>query len=191
MRLGILGGTFNPIHLGHLLLAETARDALALDRVMFIPTRIPPHKRVPELLPAPARLALIRLAIRGRPAFVASALEAQRPGPSYSIDTVEELRRRYPAATLFLLMGEDMLAVRWASWERLRTFCTVAVAHRAGSPPMRPAQGVRWLRMPRLEIASSEIRSRIRRGRSIRYLVPDAVERYIHQHQLYQGGKHR
>ena len=186
MRLGIFGGTFNPIHLGHLLLAETARETLALDRVLFIPVQQPPHKRLRDLLPGPARMALIELAIRDHPAFVASDIELARPGPSYSIETVRILRRQFPAAKLFLLIGEDMLAVGWLAWGELRRLCTVAAAHRPDSPRPASGRGVRWLPMPRLDIASSDIRKRLAAGRSIRYLVPGAVERHIRQHQLYQ-----
>ena len=185
MRLGTFGGTFNPIHLGHLLQAETARETLALDRVLFIPVGSPPHKRSRDLAPGAVRMALIELAIRDHPAFVASDIELARPGPSYSIETVRCLRRQLPTATLFLLIGEDMLEVRWRAWDELRRLCTLAAAHRPESPPAS-CRGVRWLPMPQLAIASSDIRKRLAAGRSIRYLVPSAVERYIRQHQLYQ-----
>jgi len=185
MRLGIFGGTFNPIHLGHLVLAEAAREALALDRVLFIPAKQPPHKRVRDLLPGATRLRLVKLAIRDHPAFVASDIELARPGPSYSIETVRILRRQFPAAKLFLLIGEDMLEVRWRAWDELRRLCTIAAAHRPGSPPAS-RHGVKWLPMPQLAIASSDIRKRLAAGRSIRYLVPSAVARYLRQHRLYQ-----
>lgn len=186
-RIGIFGGTFNPIHLGHLLLAETARERLALDRVLFIPTRLPPHKRVRGLLPGPARLQLIELAIRDHPAFVASDIELQRPGPSYSIDTVRLLRQRLPGAALFLLLGEDMLAARWVAWGELSRLCTVVAARRPGTRPPAPVRGIRWLAMPQVDIASTDIRKRLAAGRSIRYLVPPLVERHILQHRLYMA----
>ena len=188
MRLGVFGGTFNPVHLGHLLLAETAREALSLDRVVFIPNRQPPHKPSAGLLAGPVRLTLVRLAIRHHPAFVASDIELQREGPSYTIDTVKLLRRQAPDAALFLLVGEDMLAVRWRAWSELKRLCTVVVAHRPGARPRRGERGLRRLAMPQLDIASADIRSRAAAGRSIRYLVPDAVARYIQQHRLYQRG---
>ena len=187
LRVGIFGGTFNPIHLGHLLLAETARDALELDRVLFIPTRRPPHKRLPGLLDGTVRLRMIRLAIKDHPAFAASDLELQRPGPSYSIDTVTTLRRELPDAKLFLLIGQDMLAVRWAAWNELKRLCTVAAVRRPGSRRARMERGIRWLEMPPIDIASSDIRARAAAGRSIHYLVPAAVERYIRLHRLYRA----
>ena len=184
MRIGIFGGTFNPIHLGHLLLAETARETLTLDRVVFIPTYHPPHKSVKSLLPGAARLELIRCAIKDHPAFVASDIELERQGTSYSIDTVKSLRAQLPQAKLFLLLGEDMLAVKWFAWKELQRLCTVVVAHRPGAKTHR-ASGLKWLEMPQVDIASSDIRARLKAGRSIRYLVPQSVERYIQQHQLY------
>ncbi len=187
IRLGIFGGTFNPIHLGHLLFAETARETLALDRLLFIPTRQPPHKRAKGLLPGQVRMELIQLAIRDQPAFVASDIELQREGPSYSIDTVRILHQQLPQAKLFLLVGEDMLGVRWLAWEELKRRCTIVVAHRPGHKPPKQAAGLKWLAMPQVEISSSDIRARIKAGRSIRYLLPTAVERYIHHHQLYRS----
>lgn len=187
MKLGILGGTFNPIHLGHLLLAETARETLALDRVVFIPTHQPPHKRARNLLPAPVRMKLIELAIRDHPAFVASDIELERQGPSYSIETVKILHTQLPQAKLFLLMGADMLAVRWIAWNELKRLCTVVVAHRPGVGGSRRQRGVHWLAMPLVELSSTDIRARLRAGRSIRYRVPYAVERFIDQQRLYQS----
>lgn len=186
MRLGIFGGTFNPIHVGHLLLAETAREALALDRLVFIPTHQPPHKSGRGLVSGQQRLEMLQLAIRDQPAFVASDIELQRRGPSYSIDTVKTLHQQLPMAKLFLLMGGDLLAVRWASWAELKQLCTVAAVVRPGTKATRAA-GVKWLPMPLLGISSSDIRERLRKGRSIRYLVPPQVERYIREHRLYQG----
>lgn len=198
MRLGIFGGTFNPIHLGHLLLAETARETSALDRVLFIPTQQPPHKRAKDLLPGALRLKLIQLAIRDHPAFVASDIELQRAGPSYSIETVKILHRRLPDATLMLLMGQDMLAVPWLRWDELTRLCTIVIAPRPatvtrahpahGARGSHRPRGLKWLPMPPLAIASSDIRARIKAGRSIRYLVPTAVARFIHAHQLYRTG---
>jgi nicotinate-nucleotide adenylyltransferase len=189
LRVGIFGGTFNPIHLGHLLLAETARDALRLDRVLFIPAGQPPHKRPPGLLDGAVRLRMVRLAIKDHPAFAASDIELQRSGPSYSIDTVTALHRALPEAALFLLIGQDMLAVRWAAWNTLKRLCTVAAVRRPGSRRARMRRGIRWLDMPPIDIASSDIRARVAAGRSIRYLVPAAVERYIRRQRLYEAAE--
>lgn len=181
MRLGVFGGTFNPIHHGHLLLAETARERLRLDRVLFIPTRQPPHKRASGLLPGPDRMALIETAIRDQPAFVASDIELQRSGVSYSLETVTALHRQLPMAKLFLLVGQDMLGVAWRGWTDLKQMCTVVAAKRPGAAAGSKPKGITWLPMPLVEISSSDIRARVAAGRSIRYLVPPAVERMIRE----------
>lgn len=186
MNVGIFGGTFNPIHLGHLLLAETAREALTLDRVLFIPTHLPPHKPSKDLLPALVRLKLVQLAIRDHHAFVASDIELHRPGPSYTVETVKTLHRQLPDAKLFLLMGQDMLAVPWMGWRELKRLCTIMAVRRPGTKAPKSEKAIQWFQMPQVDIASSDIRRRIRQGRSIRYLVPGVVERYIRQHHLYR-----
>ncbi|MBI3320692.1 MAG: nicotinate (nicotinamide) nucleotide adenylyltransferase [Candidatus Omnitrophica bacterium] len=199
VKIGLFGGSFNPIHVGHLLLAETARETLALDRVLFIPVNQPPHKRGIGLLPGAIRLKLIQLAIRDQPAFATTEIELKRPGPSYSIETVRILNRRLPTAELFLLIGQDMLAVPWVGWNELKRLCTIVAARRPGARPSNTGhghgrrgslpnaeRGIRWLSMPQVEIASSDIRSRARSGRSIRYLVPSSVERYLLRHRVYR-----
>lgn len=187
MKLGIFGGTFNPIHLGHLVLAECAREQCALDEVWFMPTATPPHKSSRNLLDGPRRLALIRLAIRGHSAFRASDLELRLGGVSYTVRTMREIRRRYPRAKLFCLVGSDMLTVPWYGLDELRRLCTFVAAKRpidAGRDRRFPV--MQWVSMPGLEISSSMIRARLQRGQSIRYLVPDAVARCISRHRLYQ-----
>ena len=185
LRIGVFGGTFNPIHWGHLLLAETAREELALDRVLFIPANQPPHKSDRGLLPGCVRFELIKLAIRDHSAFVASDIELQRSDVSYSLETVTILRKQLPTAKLFLLIGQDMLAVHWKGWEEIKRLCAVVIAHRPGTTAPRRGAGVKWLKMPQVGISSSDIRRRLKAGRSIRYFVPAPVERYIHQHGLY------
>jgi len=185
-RLGILGGTFNPIHVGHLLLAECAREQCALDQVWFMPTAVPPHKSARGLIAGRHRLAMVRLALRGHPAFRASDLELQLGGVSYTIRTIRTLRQRVPEARLFYLVGADMLAVPWVQMRALRRLCTFAAAGRPGAAARRHP-GMRRILMPQVAISSSLVRERIRRDRSIRYLVPDAVARYITRHRLYQG----
>jgi nicotinate-nucleotide adenylyltransferase len=170
------------------LLAETAREELRLDRVLFIPSLQPPHKPGRGLLPGRLRLTLVQLAIRDHPAFAASDLELQRQGVSYTVDTLAAIHRQLPAAKLFLLIGQDMLAVRWHAWSEIKRLSTVVAARRPGTRTPRAQAGVTWLTMPQVDIASSDIRRRLRERRSIRYLVPGAVERYIRQHHLYRRG---
>jgi len=199
MRLGLLGGTFNPIHIGHLLLAESAREQCGLDAVWFVPTAVPPHKGSRELAAGAHRLAMVRLALRAHASFMASELELRREGVSYTIDTIQGLRERYPRRALLLIVGSDMLDVEWFRMDVLRRLCTFAVARRStgkgecaaerpgrrsGSSPRRSK--IHWLRMPLVDISSSMIRARVQHGQSIRYLVPDAVARYIARHRLYR-----
>jgi nicotinate-nucleotide adenylyltransferase len=196
-RLGILGGTFDPPHFGHLALAEWARVELSLDAVWFVPAGEPPHKRRDGHSAARHRLAMTRLAARGNPAFRVSALECRRSGPSYTVDTVRALARAHPGARLHLLMGADTYATfgGWREPERIARAAALVVALRPGAPArVRRAGGsraagngarVRWLSNPGLDVSSHALRARAARGRSLRYLVPDAVARYIARHRLY------
>jgi nicotinate-nucleotide adenylyltransferase len=140
LRLGVLGGTFNPIHLGHLVLAESFRERLALDRVLFVPAGTPPHKRAEALAPALHRYAMTALAVAGHPGFAVSDVEVRRPGPSYSVETVETLASEWGGARLFFLMGSDTFLdlPTWRTPERLTAWATLAVGHRAGDE-FRPA----------------------------------------------------
>jgi nicotinate-nucleotide adenylyltransferase len=143
LRLGVLGGTFNPIHLGHLALAESFRERLALDRVLFVPAGIPPHKDVRGVAGSLDRYAMVALAVAGHPAFTACDVEVRRAGPSYSVETLETLSGEWPGARLFLLMGTDTFLdlPSWRTPERLATWATLAVGHREGSEfdPEAPA----------------------------------------------------
>ena len=198
MRVGVLGGTFDPVHWGHLLLAEQARDQLSLDRVLFVPAGLPWRKLQRPLSPVGQRVEMVRLALEGTP-FELSLLEAERPGPSYTADTLEQLRAMLPAAELYFVMGHDALLdlPEWHRPQDILRLATLAVAlrpDRSGEEALaqvaRRLPGVRervvWLAMPLVGISGSDIRQRVREGRSIRYLVPPAVEDYIHRHRLYR-----
>ncbi len=207
---GMLGGTFDPVHIGHLAVAEEARASLALDEVLFVPAGIPPHKQDREITPADDRVAMLELATRDNPAFTVSRAEVDRSGPSWTVDTVAGLLAAAEAAgapidVTLILSAESWAGVgTWREPDRLLSLCRVAVVPRAGfdrpdpapgqDPPRRglagapPAPGVVALDGPRLQVSSSEIRARIAARRSVRYLVPDAVIRYIGDHALYVGG---
>ncbi len=192
-RVGVFGGTFDPPHVGHLALAEWARDELALDRVLFVPAGLPPHKRGERRSDAKHRLAMTRAAVRGHAAFAVSDVELRRAGPSYTVDTLLELARRDPRAERFLVVGGDMFEIfaKWRSPELILSLATLVVALRPGSPRPRRSRwdsvgrGVRWLDNPALDVSSRAIRARAAAGRSLRYLVPDAVARYVARHALY------
>ena len=195
MRVGLLGGTFDPIHLGHLRAAENAREALGLDRVAFVPAGLPPHRARPAS-PALDRFAMVSLATAAHPAFVAWDVELRREGPSYTVDTVSGVLDERPSDTVVVIVGADTYPemATWRDPERLFALCTVAVVARpgegsAGDSPLRApypgARGVESVSGPALPISSTQIRTRVREGRSVRYLVPDAVADYIAKRGLY------
>jgi nicotinate-nucleotide adenylyltransferase len=196
-RIGLFGGTFDPPHVGHLVLAECARDRLALDEVRFIPAGQPPHKRSAPVTRAVHRVAMARLAVRGNPSFVVSTVETRRGGPSFTIETLRRLVAEGPAARLYLLMGADSLDEfsTWREPDAIRRVATLAVAVRPGSPPRnRRRRGlpalvrgrITWLDNAEIAVSSSQVRARVRAGRSIRYLVPAPVAAYIDRHRLYR-----
>ena len=192
-RVGVFGGTFDPPHFGHLALAEWARVELALDVVWFVPAGVPPHKRGAAPSAARHRLAMTRLATRGNVAFRVSPIECRRRGPSYTVDTLRALARSHPAATLYLMMGADTYATlgSWREPAAIARLATIVVALRPGARPGARTGRVKWLENPSLDVSSSALRARAARGRSLRYLVPDAVERYIARHRLYASTRAR
>jgi nicotinate-nucleotide adenylyltransferase len=199
VRIGIMGGTFNPPHLGHLICAQEAYLQLRLDRVLLIPARIPPHKPVEDEPGPDHRLELCRLAIRGdEQRFEVSDVEIAREGPSYTVDTLEELHSSAPDNELFLIVGGDIAAglPRWREPERVLSLATLAVAKRRGTSRsavaealgmLRGGETARFFQMPRIAISSTMLRDRVRSGQSIRYYVPDGVMSYIDRHHLYSG----
>lgn len=198
MKMGVLGGTFDPVHVGHLLLGECAREELGLECVLFVPAGQPWRKAGREVSPAEDRLAMLRLALADNAAFRVSTVELEREGPSYTAETLETLGQQYPGAQMFLVLGEDALAdlPHWHDPARILDLATVAVAARSGEGPnLRQAEAllpglvakVVWLRMPIVEISATGIRERVRRGQSIRYRVLPAVEAYIREHGLYRS----
>lgn len=193
---GILGGTFDPIHHGHLVIAEEAREALGLERVLLVPAATPPHKPDRPLTSPEHRLAMTELAIAGNPAFSVSAIEVERDGTSYTVDTLEALAREGITEPWFILSAEAL--AEFPSWhrpDRILELCRLAVVPRSGHEmldaawvrehfPGREAR-LRFLPGPLLPISGSVVRRRAAAGRSVRYLVPDAVAGYIADHALY------
>lgn len=198
-RIGLLGGTFNPIHLGHLSLAEQAREKLRLDKMIFIPTNLPPHKRNKGLTSAEERLDMVSLAIKSHPCFLVSNAEIMRGGLSYSVDTAREFKRRFPQAQLYFIVGADFLKEisTWKDLPRLKRICKFVVAHRPGypfTPPLRSrragfeglSRNMQAIKITPLDISSTGIRKRIKTKKSIRYLVPEEVRSYILRKRLYR-----
>ncbi len=200
MRLGILGGTFDPIHIGHLILAEEAWHQLGLDQVLLAPAADPPHKRGQGKSPADHRVRMVELAIADNPHLALSRIDVDRPGPHYTLDMVRLLQEQYgPGASLYFLMGLDSLA-DLPTWHRpldLMQHCHLVAFSRPDAAFDWEAlemalPGVRsrviLLPMPLLQISSSDLRDRARQGRPLRYQVLPQVERYIHEQQLYRAG---
>jgi nicotinate-nucleotide adenylyltransferase len=189
----VLGGTFDPIHLGHLRAAENAREALELDEVLFVPAGNPPHREAP-LSSALDRFAMVALATAPHPSFAPSDVEVARAGPSYTADTLDALRAGRPGDALYLIVGGDTFPemATWRDPERLFGSCTVVVAERPGAdasaalPAPRAGARVERVASPGLDISSTDVRRRVREGRSVRYLVPDAVADYIAKRGLYR-----
>jgi len=212
MKIGLMGGTFNPVHLAHLRIAEEAREACGLDRVLFIPAADPPHKPLAGQVSFSQRCCMVALAIAGNPCFELSDIEGNRPGKSYSIDTIRALRAEHPDDELhFIIGGDSFLEIGlWYRYDDILRSCSLIVVERPGSPISDPlaalpvairsefrytaasralahqsGTGIRLLSGCPLDISSSAIRSLVEQGRSITYLVPPAVEAYITEQGIY------
>lgn len=212
-RIGVLGGTFNPIHVGHLRMAQTLSEDFSLDPFIFIPSAIPPHKTLEDLCPGEIRLQMVRVATAGNPCFRVSDLELARGGASYSVDTLEALRKEYGGETeIFFAMADEAFAEieTWKDWGRLFSLANLIVVRRPEGSDADPAEllpvevreafcysraddayrhvsgkRVYFREVGALRISSTGIRQRVREGRSIRYLVPEGVRELIRQHGLY------
>lgn len=196
--IGILGGTFDPIHWGHLILAEQARETFSLDKVLFIPAASPPHKSGAAVSDASCRFEMVSLAIEGNEAFEASRIELDRPGISYTVDTVREIRASIGSECgLYLLVGADEARdfMSWRDPYKIQEMAGIVVANRPGvseqdlcrALPKDFADRLIRLNMPSVDICSTDIRERAAEGRSIRYLTPDSVIYYIRSTGLYRG----
>lgn len=202
-KMALFGGSFDPIHFGHLIVARSVAEQLGLDRVIFLPSATPPHKEASELTPADHRAAMVRLAVDGEPLFDVSDYDLTRDGPTYTVRTVAHFQQQLgPASALHWIIGGDSLA-ELASWYQVGDLvdrCRIITAARPGweKPDLavlrrlvgdarsaKVESGI--LETPRIDISSTVIRARVRAGRSIRYLVPEPVRAYIHEQQLYQS----
>jgi nicotinate-nucleotide adenylyltransferase len=191
MRLALYGGTFDPVHHGHLILARDALEELKLDRVIFIPARLSPHKLASSPAPSNVRREMLAAAIAEEPAFAVDDSELSCTGPSFTIDTVERVRAAQPEATLFYLIGADNLRAlhTWRRIEDLRRLVEFVVFGRNGKEEEGPGQFRTLTR--RVDISATEVRQRVARGESIRYLVPEPVRSLIAAHHLYQDPPHQ
>jgi nicotinate-nucleotide adenylyltransferase len=184
---GLLGGSFDPVHHGHLIVGRVAAETLALDELRFMPAREQPFKRGRHAAPADARAGMLELAVAGERAFRVELAELDRPAPSYTVDTLEALHAREPGTTFTLLLGADA-ALELGAWHRaadLPRLARVGVFARPGTPVPASPLIAAAVEVPAVEISATEIRRRVREGRSIRYWVPDAVAEYVARHRLY------
>ncbi len=192
MNTAILGGTFDPIHQGHLALARAAKKQFSLDRIFFVPAFIPPHKAGRrDMTPAPYRYRMTELAVHGEPGFEVSGIEFSRPEISYTIDTLHAFQQQFPEDRLFLILGEDSLAEmpQWKEPEQIKKIAGLLVAKRPGASAVLPG-GARWIKMPECPFSSSAIREQIRNGEKIApEILPAQVEEYIHTKNLYRAPK--
>jgi nicotinate-nucleotide adenylyltransferase len=193
LRIGVFGGTFDPPHLGHLIVAQDVWVALGLDRVVFVPAAVPPHKAHREITPGAVRLELLRAAVAGDPRFEVSDLELRRAGPSYTVDTLRELQERHPAASLYFLLGVDQFRELhgWRDPEGVARLARLVVIARDGESA-EDAVAARFphLVVPttRIDLSATAIRARVAAGEPIRYLVPDGVAAIIGREGLYRAG---
>ncbi|MGE5454737.1 MAG: nicotinate-nucleotide adenylyltransferase [Methylocystaceae bacterium] len=195
MKLGIMGGTFDPIHLGHLAAAENARYYLNLDLVLFMLSAQPPHKDNQIVSPAHHRLRMVEMAIADNPCFKVSTLEMERQGASYTVDTLKELKQKLDNPDIYFLMGSDSLfdLVNWYHYEEIASLCTLVSISRPGfaneeafaSVPIAIRKKTITLEVPGLEVSSTELKRRLQSGEPVRYLLPEAVASYIEEQGLY------
>lgn len=188
MRVGVFGGSFDPVHIGHLIVAQAAADELALDRVRFVPAFRQPLKVAGHAAGPADRVAMLELALAGNPAFVLDRREIDRGGPSYMVETLASLRTESPEDQLFLLVGADAVeGLRaWHDAERIPALCTVVGLSRVGVRPARGGLVARSVDVPAIGVSATAIRAAVRSGKSIRYLVPPGVARYIAENSLYR-----
>ena len=188
MKIGILGGTFNPIHLGHLILAEEVRQKLGLAKIIFVPANLPPHKDNGEIVPAYHRLKMLKLAIRNNPYFSVSDIEIKRGGRSYTIDTIKEFTGTYPEDELYFIIGSDLVRYlnEWKDVREIIALVRFIVATRQGYPLENLPGYMTTIDIRAIDISAFQIRQCIKENRSFRYLVPEAVRQYIIREGLYK-----
>jgi len=186
-RIGVFGGTFNPIHYGHLVLAEQAYEKLNLDRVLFIPSFKPPHKSSQNIAEARHRFEMVKIAIKANRRFQLSDIEIKRQGRSYLVDTLRQLSSIYPNAQLFFISGSDTAGqmAKWKSIEEVLSLARFILAKRPGYQLKKYSNKISVISITELDISSSMIRRRIRMGKSVNYLMPPAVIKYIQRNKLY------
>lgn len=192
MKIGIFGGTFDPIHQGHMSLARSAKKQFNLDKIFFVPAFIPPHKSSKQdLTPAPYRYRMVELALRDQPEFEISDAEFNRPEVSYTVETLRLFKRKFPEADVYLVLGADSLAQipSWKESGEIRKLANLLVARRPGIEIPRDSKDIQWIEMPEIQISSSQLRERLAKGELFPgEILPEGVGEYITKMRLYQKG---
>ena len=190
MKIGILGGTFNPVHIGHLILAEEAREKLGLEKMVFVPANQPPHKDNSDIAAGSIRLKMLKLAIKGNKHFGVSDAEIKRQGRSYTIDTIREFKQKYPADEVYFIIGSDLLKYldEWKDLSEINKMVKFIAATRPGYPLEKIPAYIKTLGIRAVDISGFEVRRCILENKSFRYLVPEAVFNYINKAKLYRDG---
>jgi nicotinate-nucleotide adenylyltransferase len=188
MKIGILGGTFNPIHIGHLILAEEVREKIKLEKIIFVPTYLAPHKDNSDIAAAQHRLSMIRLAIKTNKFFSVSDIEIKRNGRSYTIDTLKEFKKIYPQDEIYFIIGSDLLKYldEWKDLGDILEMVKFIVATRPGYPLEKIPSHISTIPIRAVDVSGFEIRKAIKENKSFRYLVPEPVFNYIHKKKLYR-----
>lgn len=188
MKIGILGGTFNPIHIGHLILAEEVREKLQLEKIIFVPTYLPPHKDNSDIAPAGARFAMLKSAIKGNRYFSLSDIEIKRDGRSYTIETVRGFKKMHPDDELYFITGSDLLKYldEWKDLNEIIKMVKFIVGTRPGYPLEKIPAYISTVAIRAVDVSAFEIRACIKENKSFRYLVPEAVYKYIVRKRLYR-----
>jgi len=189
MKIGILGGTFNPVHIGHLILAEEALEKLGLNKIIFMPACLPPHKENIDIAAPNERLKMVKLAIKGNKKFIVSDIEIKRAGRSYTVDTVRELKKRSPKDEFYFIIGSDLLSYlnAWKDLNEIMSMVKFIVATRPGFALEDIPAHIKTLKIRAVDISGFSVRKCIREGKSFRYLVPESVFTYIRKNNLYKG----
>ncbi len=198
VRLGVFGGTFDPVHYAHLLLAETCREELGLTELRFVPAGNPPHKPDAAITDGHTRADMLQLAVSGYPEFVVDRRELRRSGPSFTVDTLAEFSAEFPEAELYFILGADSLRdiPSWREPDRIAQLATIVAVNRPGLPLPTNQQVGEWvgrladrvqvLQIPGTDLSATDLRQRVRDGKGLRFMTPKAVEAFIQQHAVYQ-----
>ncbi|MFA5062644.1 MAG: nicotinate-nucleotide adenylyltransferase [Candidatus Omnitrophota bacterium] len=188
MKIGILGGTFNPVHIGHLILAEEAREKLGLDKIIFVPVNLPPHKGNQDIADAASRFKMLKLAVKGNKYFGVSDIEIKREGRSYTIDTIRVFKKKFPCDQFYFIIGSDLLKYldEWKDLDEISKLVKFVTATRPGYPLENIPPHFETLKIRAVDVSGFQVRQCIKENKSFRYVVPESVFNFINKKRLYR-----